>query len=178
MPLNIVLFEPEIPQNTGNIARTCAALNAQLHLVHPLGFSIDDRQLKRAGLDYWHLLSIHQWNSIDEFLEGHTCSDLWFFTTKAPNIYCEAAFTNDTFLIFGKESAGIPEKVLTRYPRQCVRIPMIDEARSLNLSNTVAIAAYEYERQHGFSGLQITGQLHTLTWPEIVQTTFSQGGGS
>ena len=178
MPLNIVLFEPEIPQNTGNIARTCAAIGAHLHLVHPLGFSIEDRQLKRAGLDYWHLLSVKQWESVDEFLNAHCLSDLWFFTTKAPSLYCKATYSNDSFFIFGKESAGIPESVLVRYPQQCVRIPMIDQARSLNLSDTVAIAAYEYERQHEFSGLQITGQLHTLTWPETVQATVLQGGGS
>ncbi|MCK9287387.1 MAG: tRNA (uridine(34)/cytosine(34)/5-carboxymethylaminomethyluridine(34)-2'-O)-methyltransferase TrmL [Sphaerochaetaceae bacterium] len=164
MALHIVLLEPEIPQNTGNIARTCAALGSELHLVHPLGFSLDSRYLKRAGLDYWHLLKIVQWDSVTQFLEHNKGAALWFFTTKAPRTYVEVNYGDDAYLVFGKESAGIPEEILVDHRRNCLRIPMIDEARSLNLSNSVAIAAYEYHRQKQFEGMQASGRLHRLQW--------------
>lgn len=170
MGLHIVLFEPEIPQNTGNIARTCAALGATLHLVHPLGFTITDRQLKRAGLDYWHLLDIRHHASVAAFLERHGNDPLWFFTTKAQRSYTEATYGTEAFLVFGKESAGIDETILVNYPEQCIRIPMREEARSLNLSNSVAVGAYEFERQQQFSGLQGTGALHRLSWTHTRST--------
>lgn len=172
--VNIVLIEPEIPQNTGNIARTCAALGAVLHLVHPLGFSLDDRQLKRAGLDYWHMLTVRQWKSFPEFLDAVSPGQCWFFTTKAQSLYCEAQYGNDPYLVFGRESAGLPEEILVLNPTRCLRIPMLEGARSLNLSNSVAIAAYEYERQNGFTGLQASGNLHRLSWPN--PTIASQEG--
>src|SRR5690554_2843495 len=150
MGLNIVLFEPEIPQNTGNIARTCGAIGATLHLVHPLGFELSDRYLKRCGLDYWHLLNIKEWDSIDHFLKENNVAPLWFFTTKAPRLYSEVAYGEEAYLIFGKETGGIPESILTNNWERCVRIPIREEARSLNLSNSVAIGAFEWERQHHF----------------------------
>ena len=153
MGLHVVLLEPEIPQNTGNIARTCAALGAVLHLVHPLGYTITDRLLKRAGLDYWHLLDIRHHASTSSFLELHGAAPLWFFTTKAPRTYADVRYGQEAFLVFGKESAGIDESILIRYPRQCVRIPMRADARSLNLSNIVAIGAFEYARQDLIAGL-------------------------
>ncbi len=166
MGLHIVLFEPEIPQNTGNIARTCAALQATLHLVHPLGFTITDRQLKRAGLDYWHLLDIRHHSSISDFLALYETAPLWFFTTKAHQVYSDISYGEEAFLIFGKESAGIDESLLVNHADQCIRIPMREDARSLNLSNTVAIGAYEFERQRHFSGLLASGELHRLSWPQ------------
>jgi len=169
MALHIVLFEPEIPQNTGNIARTCAATGAMLHLVHPLGFSMDDKQVKRAGLDYWHLLTLFEYPDIPTFLSTHADKPLWFCSTKAQLTYTDAVYGDETYLVFGKESAGIPEEVLVRYPRQCVRIPMVAEARSLNLSNSVAIMAYEFERQWNFEGLSREGALHRLHWPSVAR---------
>jgi len=166
MGLHIVLFEPEIPQNTGNIARTCAAIGATLHLVHPLGFSITDRYLKRAGLDYWHLLDLFEYTDVDAFLAAYSDKPLWFFTTKARRIYADVFYGPEAYLVFGKETAGIDESVLAGHPDQCVRIPMRAEARSLNLSNSVAIAAYEYARQQNFTGLSTKGRLHCLSWPE------------
>ncbi len=157
MGLNIVLFEPEIPQNTGNIARTCGAIGATLHLVHPLGFELSDRYLKRCGLDYWHLLNIKEWDSIDHFLKENNVAPLWFFTTKAPCLYSEVAYGEEAYLIFGKETGGIPESILTNNWERCVRIPIKEEARSLNLSNSVAIGAFEWERQHHFWGLKGKG---------------------
>ena len=165
MGLHIVLFEPEIPQNTGNIARTCAALGATLHLVHPLGFTITDKQLKRAGLDYWHMLDIRYHDSIEAFLNTHADAPFWFFTTKAKQAYSDVSYGDEAFLIFGKESAGIEESILVAHPTRCIRIPMRQEARSLNLSNSVAIGAYEFERQQQFPGLSAEGDLHRLVWP-------------
>lgn len=159
--LNIVMVEPEIPQNTGNVARTCAATGASLHLVKPLGFEIDDKKLKRAGLDYWHLLDITYYESLDEFMEIHKDANMYYFTTKAPKSYTEVSYPDDCFLLFGKETKGLPESLLKEhYDDRCVRIPMIDEARSLNLSNSVAIAAYEYLRQKNFDKLLREGKLH------------------
>ena len=161
MRLNIVMVEPEIPQNTGNVARTCAATGARLHLVKPMGFEIDDKKLKRAGLDYWHLLDITYYESLDEFMEIHKDDTMFYFTTKAPRAYTEVDFPDDVYLLFGKETKGLPESLLAEhYDDRCVRIPMIDEARSLNLSNAVAIATYEFLRQKDFDKLLQEGKLH------------------
>ncbi len=157
--LNIVLVEPEIPQNTGNIARTCAATGARLHLVKPMGFDIDDKKLKRAGLDYWWLLDITYYDSLQDFMEQHKNDNLYFLSTKAPNVYSDVVYPEDSYLLFGKETAGLPEWLLKDNYENCVRIPMVDDARSLNLSNSVAIATYEYFRQTGFEGLQQKGVL-------------------
>lgn len=148
--INIVLFEPEIPQNTGNIARTCAVTGASLHLVEPLGFKIDSAKLKRAGLDYWDSLDIHYYKSTAEFLERHESDSLYFFTTKSKRCFCDVNYSNDCYLIFGRETAGIDEKILSAHKESCVRIPMRNDMRSLNLSNSVAIGVYEALRQRGF----------------------------
>ncbi len=169
MALHIVLFEPEIPQNTGNIARTCAAIGAVLHLVHPLGYSLDEKHLRRAGLDYWHLLTLIEHESVDSFMQKHQDDKLFFFTTKAHQLYSEVVYPKgDCYLIFGKESRGISEHILIGYEEESVRIPMLKEARSLNLSNTVAIAAYEYMRQQSFPSLLQSGTLHRLTWGQAT----------
>ncbi|HKL57447.1 MAG TPA: tRNA (cytidine(34)-2'-O)-methyltransferase [Sphaerochaeta sp.] len=169
MALHIVLFEPEIPQNTGNIARTCAAIGAVLHLVHPLGYSLDEKHLKRAGLDYWHLLTLIEHESIEAFMDQHKDDQLFFFTTKAHQLYSEIEYPDEEcYLIFGKESRGISEHILIGHEQGCVRIPMLEEARSLNLSNTVAIAAYEYMKQQNFPALLQEGTLHRLTWGEAT----------
>ena len=161
--LNIVLVEPEIPQNTGNIARTCAATGARLHIVKPMGFEIDDRKLKRAGLDYWYLLDITYYESLDDFFSKND-GNYFYLTTKGRNIYSNARFEGKTYIIFGKETKGLPEELLKENPDKCLRIPMIDEARSLNLSNTVALTAYEVLRQWNFEGLLCEGELHNLKW--------------
>jgi len=151
--INIVLVEPEIPQNTGNIARTCAATGAALHLVEPLGFKIDDAKLKRAGLDYWHHLDITYYKSLDEFLEIHGGEELYLFSTKAPHCYSEVTYPKKVFLLFGKETAGLPETQLQSRLDHTVRLPMREGLRSLNLSNSAAIAVYEVLRQRNFDGL-------------------------
>ena len=153
--LNVVLVEPEIPQNCGNIARTCAATGSRLHLVRPLGFDISDRAVKRAGLDYWHLVEVCDYASLDEFfrIRPEAASDLWLSTTKAPRPYTQAVFTPSSWLFFGKETAGLPAAFRERFPERCIRLPMISEARSLNLSNSVAVLVYEALRQTGFPGL-------------------------
>ncbi|BCI59395.1 tRNA (cytidine(34)-2'-O)-methyltransferase [Eubacteriaceae bacterium CHKCI005] len=163
--LNIVLVEPEIPQNTGNIARTCAATGARLHLVEPLGFRIDDRQLKRAGLDYWHLLDITYYKDLSDFFDRNT-GPFYYFTTKGQHVYSDVSYPEGSYLVFGKETAGLPEELLVQNPDHCVRLPMIGEARSLNLSNTVAVAAFETLRQWGFPELQNSGQLTKYHWGE------------
>ncbi|GAA6395378.1 tRNA (uridine(34)/cytosine(34)/5-carboxymethylaminomethyluridine(34)-2'-O)-methyltransferase TrmL [Solibaculum mannosilyticum] len=163
--LNIVLVEPEIPQNTGNIARTCAATGARLHLVEPLGFRIDDRQLKRAGLDYWHLLDITYYKDLSDFFDRNT-GPFYYFTTKGQHVYSDVSYPEGSYLVFGKETAGLPEELLVQNPDRCVRLPMIGEARSLNLSNTVAVAAFETLRQWGFPELQNSGQLTKYHWGE------------
>jgi tRNA (cytidine/uridine-2'-O-)-methyltransferase len=155
--LNVVLYEPEIPQNTGNIARTCAALGAKLHLIKPLGFSLRDRYLKRAGLDYWHLIEIFTYDSISEFLSRHREENIAFITKTAGKSYDKIDFSGNLFLIFGKETAGIPQNILKQYPEACYRIPMKKQARSLNLSNAAAIVAYEALRQNHFKGLSKSG---------------------
>lgn len=162
---NIVLVEPEIPQNAGNIARTCAATGCTLHLVKPLGFEISDKYLKRAGLDYWHLVNVVVHESIEVFFAS--CPEnarFHLFTTKAPRAYTQAAFSAGDYLVFGKETRGLPEELLIRHPASCVRIPMREEARSLNLSNSVAVAVYEGLRQNAFEGLSSKGELHRLHW--------------
>lgn len=152
--MHIVLVEPEIPQNTGNIARLCAANSFKLHLVRPLGFSTDDKTLKRAGLDYWHLVEVHYHNSIQEVIDAYGHLDFYYLTTKAQKSYTQVNYKNDCVLVFGRESKGLPEELLGRYPQSCVRIPMRDAARSLNLSNAVAIVSYEAMRQNDFEGLK------------------------
>lgn len=152
--MHIVLVEPEIPGNTGNIARLCAATGCELHLVKPLGFSTDDKYLKRAGLDYWHLVTVHYHESIDEVLKKYSDYKCYFNTTKAFRHYTDVRYGSDDLLVFGKETAGLPEHLLAAHKDCCVRIPMIDEARSLNLSNAVAIVAYEALRQINFPNLK------------------------
>ena len=153
--LNIVLVEPEIPQNTGNISRTCSVTGARLHLVGPMGFRVDDKKLKRAGLDYWHMLDIVNYENLDEFFAKNQ-GDFFYFTTKAKNTHCEVKYSQGAYLLFGKETAGLPAHVLARDPDKCVRLPMLDTsaARSMNLSNAVAVGAYEALRQIGFPGLR------------------------
>ena len=165
--LNIVLVEPEIPQNTGNISRTCAATGARLHLVKPLGFAIDDRKLKRAGLDYWHFLDITYYDNLADFFAKNT-GPFFYFTTKAPQIYTEVSYPDGAYLVFGKETAGLPEELLVRHPESCVRLPMIEGARSLNLSNTVAVGVVEPLRQWGFPSLQSAGNLTKYRWEDSI----------
>ena len=154
--LNIVLVEPQIPQNTGNISRTCAVTGARLHLVGPLGFSIDDAKLKRAGLDYWDMLDITFYESLNEFFQKNS-GPFYYFTTKAPHTYSDISYPQGAYILFGREDAGLPESLLVQNPDTCVRLPMTKGARSLNLSNTVAVAAYEALRQWGFPEWEITG---------------------
>ena len=162
---HVVLVNPEIPQNTGNIARTCAATGAKLHLIEPLGFEISDKYLKRAGLDYWHLMEYEVHPSWEAFLERYPQARLHYATTKAPRGYCEVAYGADDFLVFGRETRGLDEELLAKNYDKCIRIPMRAQARSLNLSNSVAIVLYEALRQQGFPGLQDEGSL-THAQPE------------
>ena len=162
--LNIVLIEPEIPQNTGNISRTCAATGARLHLVKPFGFEINDKHLKRAGLDYWQYLDITYYESQAEFFEKNKGKDFYYFTTKALHCHSDVEYPDGAYLVFGKETKGLPEELLLQNRDRCVRIPMIDEARSLNLSNAVAIATYEALRQWDYPSLLEVGQLHNHKW--------------
>lgn len=155
--MHIVLIEPEIPGNTGNIARLCAATGIELHLVKPLGFSIDDKHLKRAGLDYWHLVKVHLHENFQEVLSLYGNNSFYYVTTKADHSYSDVVFGVDDMLVFGKETAGIPEDILSDNWEKCIRIPMVGEARSLNLSNSVAIVAYEALRQQGYAGLLVSG---------------------
>ena len=166
--LNIVLVEPQIPQNTGNVARTCAATGARLHLVEPMGFRVDDAKLKRAGLDYWHLLDITYYKDLNDFFEKNKDGHFFYFSTKATKIYSDAEYPDNSYLVFGKETAGLPEDLIFENPEKCVRLPMIDNsaARSLNLSNTVAIGVYEVLRQWGFPELKTRGELTKFSWSE------------
>lgn len=159
--LNVVLVEPEIPQNCGNIARTCAATGARLHLVRPLGFDISERAVRRAGLDYWHLVEVSDYENLDDLFSRHpeAAQDLWLTTTKAPRSYAEAAFRDGCWLFFGKETAGLPLSFREAYRDRCIRLPMRSEARSLNLSNTVAVCVYEALKQTGFPGLTGEGEM-------------------
>jgi len=166
MAINIVLVEPEIPQNTGNIVRTCVAVGAVLHLVRPLGFSTEDKYLKRAGLDYWKDATIYYYDNFQQVREKYPGSKFFYCTTKALQTYTDVRYEEGCFLVFGKESAGLPEELLLANREYCIRIPMRDKIRSLNLSNAVAIVTYEAYRQLGFPGLKETGELHRLKWQE------------
>ena len=159
MTLNIVLVEPQIPQNTGNVARTCAATGARLHIVKPMGFEIDDKKLKRAGLDYWYLLDITYYDNLADFFEKNKDGEFFYFTTKGKKIHSDAKYPDNAYIVFGREDAGLDEGLLHDNPDSCVRLPMIPEARSLNLSNTVAIGAYEVLRQWGYPELLTKGKL-------------------
>ena len=160
---NIVLVEPEIPANTGNISRTCAVTGASLHLIKPLGFDISDRQLKRAGLDYWQYLDINIYENIEEFFKKNAGGRFFFCTTKAKKAYADIEYRDGDFFIFGKETKGLPEELLTENMDMCIRIPMLPTLRSLNLSNSVAIVVYEAIRQLGFENMQMTGKLHNVS---------------
>ncbi len=164
--LNIVLVEPEIPQNTGNIARTCAVTGARLHLIEPLGFKIDDRKLKHAGLDYWQYLDITIYKNLDDFFSKNN-GKYFFFSTKAQNVHSDVKYPDGAYLFFGKESKGLPEKLLFENHDTTVRIPMMDEARSLNLSNSVAIATYEVLRQWNYPELLCSGELRDFKWSDL-----------
>ena len=161
---NIVLFEPEIPQNTGNIGRTCVATGTKLHLIGPMGFRIDEKSVKRAGMDYWKDLDVTEYDGYEDFLKKNPNAKIYFATTKAKHIYSDVSFEDDCYIMFGKESAGIPEEILVENPDTCMRIPMNENIRSLNLSNSVAIVLYEALRQHHFAGMQTEGELHRLHW--------------
>lgn len=161
---NIVLVEPEIPQNTGNIARTCAATGCVLHLVKPLGFEVSDKYLKRAGLDYWQFVEVKIWENFDELQSAYPEGKFYYFTTKGRKRHVDASFKRDDFLVFGKETKGLPEELLIQHPDTCLRIPMLGELRSLNLSNSVAIAVYEGLRQLDFKNFNVKGELHNLKW--------------
>ena len=157
--LHIVLLEPEIPQNTGNIARTCAATGASLHLIKPLGFSIDDKHMKRAGLDYWDSLDLHVYENLNEFKAKNVDAEIYYFSKKGKHVYSDISYPEEVYLMFGRESIGLPEELLKEHEDHCLRMPMKEGLRSLNLSNTVAIAAYEVLRQGGFVGLEKEGHL-------------------
>ena len=157
--LNVVLVEPEIPQNTGNISRTCAATGSRLHLIKPLGFEISDRQLKRAGLDYWHLLDVRVYENLEDFFARNEVRQMRLFTTKAPRIYTQLSYQDECFLFFGKETKGLPEDFLRAHAEDCVKLPMIEEARSLNLSNAVAVGVFEALRQLEFPHLKKWGKM-------------------
>ncbi len=162
--LNIVLFEPEIPQNTGNIGRTCVATGTRLHLIEPLGFHLDERSLKRAGMDYWHKLDVTRYVNYEDFLAKNPGAKIYMASTKAPKSYTDVSYEEDCYIMFGKESGGIPEEILLENQETAVRIPMLDEIRSLNLSNSVAIVLYEALRQNHFEQMQIEGHLTKYEW--------------
>ena len=162
--LNIVLHEPEIPANTGNIGRTCVATNTRLHLIEPLGFRLNEKNLKRAGMDYWEHLDVRTYIDYNDFLEKNPGAKIYMATTKAPKVYTEVNYEPDCYIMFGKESAGIPEEILKQHPDTAVRIPMIGETRSLNLSNSVAIVLYEALRQNQFDHMKLQGQLTRYEW--------------
>lgn len=162
--LNIVLYEPEIPANTGNIGRTCVATGTRLHLIEPLGFSLSEKAIKRAGMDYWSELDVTRYVNYEEFLEKNPGAKIYMATTKGKHVYSEVSYESDCYIMFGKESAGIPEEILVEHPEECVRIPMIGETRSLNLSNSVAIVLYEALRQNQFDHMKLEGELHRLHW--------------
>ena len=164
--LNIVLLEPEIPANTGNIGRTCVAAGTRLHLIEPLGFRLDEKNLRRAGMDYWKELDVSIYADYHDFLDKNSGGKIYMATTKAERAYTEVSYEPDAYIMFGKESAGIPEEILVDYEKTCIRIPMFPEIRSLNLSNAVAIVLYEALRQQNFAQLQLEGDLHRLHWKE------------
>lgn len=162
--MHIVLLEPEIPANTGNIGRTCVATNTPLHLIEPLGFRLDEKSIKRAGMDYWEHLDVKRYINYADFMEQNPNAKIWYATTKAKKTYSDVSFGENDYIMFGKESAGIPEEILVQHEEECIRIPMEDKIRSLNLSNSVAIVLYEALRQNNFSGMQREGELHRLSW--------------
>ena len=164
--MHIVLHQPEIPGNTGNIGRTCVATGTSLHLIEPLGFRLDEKSIKRAGMDYWQHLDVHRYMNYEEFKAMNPGAKIWMATTKAKRSYTEVTFGPDDYIMFGKESAGIPEEILVDNEETCIRIPMLPEIRSLNLSNSVAIVLYEALRQNGFASMQTEGELHRLHWKE------------
>ena len=164
--MNIVLFEPEMPMNTGNIGRTCVATNTRLHLIEPLGFKLNEKAVKRAGLDYWDKLDVTVYSDFQDFLDRNPGAKIYMATTKAPKTYTDVEYEPDCYIMFGKESAGIPEEILVEHEETCIRIPMLPEIRSLNLSNSVAIVLYEALRQQGFESMQRDGELHRLHWKE------------
>lgn len=161
--LNLVLVEPQIPQNTGNIARTCAVTGARLHIIRPMGFSIDDKKLKRAGLDYWHALDITYYDNLADFYDKNH-GPCYYFTSKGQHIYSDIPYPDNCYLFFGREDAGLPEELLFAHPEESVRVPMVGDSRCLNLSNTVALAAYEVLRQWGFPGMNVKGELTRYHW--------------
>lgn len=162
--MNIILHQPEIPANTGNIGRTCAATATKLHLIEPLGFRLNEKSVKRAGMDYWEHLEVARYVNFEQFRRLHPNARIWMATTKAERVYTDVQFHEDDFIMFGKESAGIPEEILVEYEETCIRIPMLDEIRSLNLSNSVAVILYEALRQTKFPHMQLAGRLHRLRW--------------
>lgn len=164
--MNIVLHQPEIPANTGNIGRTCVATGTSLHLIEPLGFSLSEKNLKRAGMDYWKDLDVHTYVNFQDFLDKNPGAKIWMATTKAKHTHTEVAYGENDFIMFGKESAGIPEEILVDYEDTCIRIPMLPQIRSLNLSNAAAIVLYEALRQQNFASMQLEGELHRLQWKE------------
>ncbi len=166
MALNIVLYEPEIPSNTGNIGRTCVATGTRLHLIEPLGFRLNEKAIRRAGMDYWEELDVTRYVDWEDFLKRNPNAKMYLATTKGKHVYTEAEFEPDCYIVFGKESAGIPEEILAMHPETCIRIPMLGETRSLNLSNSAAIVLYEALRQNQFAHLKLKGELHRLQWKE------------
>ena len=162
--MNIVLHQPEIPANTGNIGRTCVATGTRLHLIEPLGFRLDEKSIRRAGMDYWEHLEMTRYINYQEFLDQNPGAKIWFATTKAKKVYSEVSFGPDDYIMFGKESAGIPEEILVANEEHYIRIPMLSSIRSLNLSNSVAIVLYEALRQNDFQSMQRAGELHRLHW--------------
>lgn len=164
--MNIILFQPEIPANTGNIGRTCVATDTKLHLIEPLGFRLTEKEIKRAGMDYWEHLDVTRYMNFQEFLEKNPGAKIWMATTKAKHCYTDVTYGPNDFIMFGKESAGIPEEILVENEETCIRIPMLEKIRSLNLSNSVAIVLYEALRQNNFASMQMEGELHRLHWKE------------
>lgn len=162
--MHIILHQPEIPANTGNIGRTCVATGTSLHLIEPLGFRLDEKSIKRAGMDYWEHLDVTRYINYAEFKEKHPGAKIWMATTKAKHVYTDVSFGADDYIMFGKESGGIPEEILVENEETCIRIPMLEQIRSLNLSNAAAIVLYEALRQNGFENMQREGELHRLRW--------------
>lgn len=162
--MNIVLLEPEMPANTGNIGRTCTATNTRLHLIEPLGFKLNEKAIKRAGLDYWDKLDVTIYNDYQDFLNRNPGAKIYMATTKGEYVYSDVSYEPDCYIMFGKESAGIPEEILVENRERCIRIPMWGDIRSLNLSNSVSIVLYEALRQHGFEKMTLEGHLHRLSW--------------
>ena len=169
--MHIILHQPEIPANTGNIGRTCVATGTDLHLIEPLGFQLNEKSIKRAGMDYWEHLNVTRYINFEDFKSRHPGARIWMATTKAQHVYTDVSFGPDDYIMFGKESAGIPEEILIEYSDTCIRIPRLPTIRSLNLSNSVSIVLYEALRQQNFESMQLTGELHRLHWPDSTMKT-------